>query len=408
MIQKQVLALCLKNNFWKEARYVLNEQMFPKELSTIYLTMTSAHEKYESDLSVKELLEIHRDKYPALPTLTRNTIEEVILSLSDIDIPKDEIAKDLLLNLWRRNKAREIGEKSIEIFTGKKDANFQELQKIVVDALEIDKLDNSQTYTNVVQDLDEMLNSKEEEFEFKFGLPSLERRVEGLSRGNFGILLARPEVGKTTFACFLASQYLQQGKKVVYWANEEPAVRIKLRIVQSLLGKTKDEIKKTLPKCKEEYEKIKDLLVVHDCVGTYVSEIQDYATTFKPDVMFLDQLDKVKITGEYNRTDEKLKEVYVQTREICKRAKCLIWAVSQASYEAEGREKVDYSMLDNSRTGKAGEADIIIGIGMDDSDACAGGKRKFYISKNKINGDHSSFDCIMNHRRGVFDDYDGS
>ena len=62
----------------------------------------------------------------------------------------------------------------------------------------------------------------------------------------------------------------------------------------------------------------------------------------------------------------------------------------------------------NSRTGKAGEADIIIGIGMDDSDACARGKRKFYISKNKINGDHSSFDCIMNHRRGVFDDDDGS
>ena len=168
MIQKQVLALCLKNDFWKEARYVLNEQMFPKELSTIYLTMTSAHEKYESNLSVKELLEIHRDKYPALPTLTRNTIEEVILSLNDIDIPKDEIAKDLLLNLWRRNKAREIGEKSIEIFTGKKDANFQELQKIVVDALEIDKLDNSQTYTNMTQDLDEMLNGKEEEFEFKF------------------------------------------------------------------------------------------------------------------------------------------------------------------------------------------------------------------------------------------------
>ena len=402
MIQKQVLALCLKNKFWKEARYVLNEQMFPEELSTIYLTITSAHEKYETDLSVDELLEIHKDKYPALPTLTRNLVEEVILSLKDIELPKNEIAKDLLLNLWRRNKAREIGQKAISIFTGTQDANFHELQKIVTDALEIDKLDDSQTYTQVTQGLNELLNSKEEEFEFKFGLRLLEEKVKGLSRGNFGIILSRPEVGKTTFACFLAGQYLKQGKKVVYWANEEPAVRIKLRIVQSLLGKTKDEIKKDLPKYKKEYEEIKDLLVVNDCVGTYVSEVQDYAVTFKPDVMFLDQLDKVKITGEYNRTDEKLKEVYVQTREICKRAKCLIWAISQASYEAEGREKVDYSMLDNSRTGKAGEADIIIGIGMDDSDACAGGKRKFYISKNKINGDHSSFDCMMNHQRGIF------
>ena len=96
----------------------------------------------------------------------------------------------------------------------------------------------------------------------------------------------------------------------------------------------------------------------------------------------------------------------MHTREICKRASCLIWAVSQASYEAEGREKVDYCMLDNSRTGKAGEADIIIGIGMDNSDDCARGRRKFCISKNKINGDHSSFNCFMNHHRGVF--YDDS
>jgi len=189
MIQKQVLALCLKNKFWKEARYVLNEQMFPEELSTIYLTITSAHEKYETDLSVDELLEIHKDKYPALPTLTRNTVEEVILSLKDIDIPKDEIAKDLLLNLWRRNKAKEIGQKAIAIFTGTQDANFHELQKIVTDALEIDKLDDSQTYTQVTQGLNELLNSKEEEFEFKFGLRLLEEKVKGLSRGNFGIIL---------------------------------------------------------------------------------------------------------------------------------------------------------------------------------------------------------------------------
>ena len=41
--------------------------------------------------------------------------------------------------------------------------------------------------------------------------------------------------------------------------------------------------------------------------------------------------------------------------------KLLVWAVSQAN-DAHDRQFIDYSMLDNSRTGKAGEADIIIGI----------------------------------------------
>ena len=49
-------------------------------------------------------------------------------------------------------------------------------------------------------------------------------------------------------------------------------------------------------------------------------------------------------------------------REIAKRNTCLVWAVSQASYDAHDRQFIDYAMLDNSKTG-TGEADIIIGIG---------------------------------------------
>ncbi len=58
-------------------------------------------------------------------------------------------------------------------------------------------------------------------FPFEFDL--IKERVDGLDRGNLGILFARPEVGKTTFCCFLAASYIRQGFKVTYWANEEPA-----------------------------------------------------------------------------------------------------------------------------------------------------------------------------------------
>ena len=89
-----------------------------------------------------------------------------------------------------------------------------------------------------------------------------------------------------------------------------------------------------------------------------MEEADEFIKLNKPDIIFMDQLDKFRIKGEYSRGDEKLKDG-VNAREIAKRNDALIWAVCQASYEVEDRQFIDFSMMDNSRTGKAGEADII-------------------------------------------------
>ena len=47
MIQKQILALCLYQDFWKDARRILNAKMFPKELNSIFVAISDAHKKYE-------------------------------------------------------------------------------------------------------------------------------------------------------------------------------------------------------------------------------------------------------------------------------------------------------------------------------------------------------------------------
>ena len=45
---------------------------------------------------------------------------------------------------------------------------------------------------------------------------------------------------------------------------------------------------------------------------------------------------KIKVKGNFNRSDERLKELYYMAREIAKRNNCLVWAVSQAGADAEG------------------------------------------------------------------------
>ena len=78
MIEKQVIALCLRKEFWDKAKNILSKDMFPKEYSTIFDTINSSQQKYEVDLTVDELLALHRDRYPAMPESTRNNIEEEI------------------------------------------------------------------------------------------------------------------------------------------------------------------------------------------------------------------------------------------------------------------------------------------------------------------------------------------
>ena len=123
---------------------------------------------------------------------------------------------------------------------------------------------------------------------------------------------------------------------------------------------------------------------------------------FGPDIMFMDQLDKFRVSGEYNRGDERLKEVYVNAREIAKRNNLLVWAVSQASNDGHDRQFIDYNMMDNSKTGKAGEADIIIGIGKTGASDVDNIVRHICISKNKINGWHGPINAQIDVHRGVY------
>jgi hypothetical protein len=59
-------------------------------------------------------------------------------------------------------------------------------------------------------------------------------------------------------------------------------------------------------------------------------------------------------------------------------------------------------MLDGSRTGKAGEADVIIGIGKTGTSEEENTTRHICISKNKLNGWHGMFTSHIDVQRGVY------
>ena len=399
-IDKQVLGFCLNIDFFNKVKNKIDRTMFDNELKDIFDTIVYSDTKYERSLSVAELSTIFNDRNPAMPDSSRSRVQTMIAELV-APLDSDELHTDIVNNLWLRDRARQIGEKALEIFTGDSD-EFGELKKLI-DAVDDGRIGDKTTYTIVDQDLNDLLTEEAGDKDFPFTFNLINENVDGLDRGSLGILFARPEVGKTTFCSFLAASYVKQGFTVVYWANEEKATKIKLRIIQSYFALTTKEMLEQRFELIERYRKeIGPYLTIMDSVGTSIEEVDEYAKLNKPDIMFCDQLDKFRIKGEYNRGDERLKETYVTAREIAKRNSCLVWAVSQASYDAHDRQFIDYAMLDNSKTGKAGEADIIIGIGKTGSSEVDNIVRHICISKNKINGWKGMINAQIDKDRGVY------
>lgn len=400
-IDKQILGFCLSNDFFSRSMNVLGRDMFQREMRDIFDTLTYHHTTYNNDITVGELAVLFNDKYPAMPDSARNGVQELIHQLNAGTPDNVELHMELVNNFWLRDRARIIGEKAIEIFTGESE-EFGELKRMI-ESVEDGRISDKTTYEVENSSLDELLDEQSGESDFPFEFDLIAEEIQGLDRGNLGIIFARPEVGKTTFCCFLAASYVRAGNKVVYFSNEEPAKKIKLRLIQSYFEVTREELNNNRDKYVPLYEeKVAPFFTIMSSVGTSVEEINEYAKLNKPDVMFCDQLDKFRISGEYNRGDEKLKEIYVNGREIAKRNNLLFWAVSQASNDAHDRQFIDYAMMDNSKTGKAGEADIIIGIGKTGSSEIENTVRHICISKNKINGWHGMINAQIDIAKGVY------
>ena len=400
-IDKQILGFCLSNDFFSRSMNVLGRDMFQREMRDIFDTLTYHHTTYNNDITVGELAVLFNDKYPAMPDSARNGVQELIHQLNAGTPDNVELHMELVNNFWLRDRARIIGEKAIEIFTGESE-EFGELKRMI-ESVEDGRISDKTTYEVENSSLDELLDEQSGESDFPFEFDLIAEEIQGLDRGNLGIIFARPEVGKTTFCCFLAASYVRAGNKVVYFSNEEPAKKIKLRLIQSYFEVTREELNNNRDKYVPLYEeKVAPYFTIMSSVGTSVEEINEYAKLNKPDVMFCDQLDKFRISGEYNRGDEKLKEIYVNGREIAKRNNLLFWAVSQASNDAHDRQFIDYAMMDNSKTGKAGEADIIIGIGKTGSSEIENTVRHICISKNKINGWHGMINAQIDIAKGVY------
>ena len=399
MIEKQMIRLMLNKKFYTQYKGTLSPTVFAGDISSLYDTIQKAHDKYEEDIKVDELYSLHTAIFnPALTRAAKEKFSELVEDIKEVQEPSKEIAKDIMRILSDRDLAQRIAVESTEIFNGK-EANFSEIVSM------IDKHKNNideEKTPAVTSNVNEVLDLLAVTTKWKFNIPVLRDNVGGIGGGNLMIAFARPETGKTAFwvsLCTAPNGFAEQGAKIHAFINEEPAIRTQMRAISCYTGMTRDEIIQDKEMANKSWSEIKDNIAMFDTVDWSMEDIDAHCEKHKPDIIVIDQLDKVNVTGTYARTDEKLRQIYTSVREIAKRRDCAVIAISQASADAHNRNSISFDQMENSKTGKAAEADLIIGIGRNANSDLENKIRTLCVSKNKINGYHGEPVCTI--RRGI-------
>jgi replicative DNA helicase len=386
----ELIKTLLNHEAYQSSQAKLRQSIFSEDGADLYVLLKDAHEKYEADLKPEDLYSIWLSKNPVATTSEINEFRDNIDDLKRAEAITPQVAGDVIESLWRREIGRDVANIGINMSEGDTSAllKLQSLIEKVSDSYMPDEFGDPTT-----DNIYELLAETSDDNRWKFNIETLARHVYGIGPAEFGIVFARPETGKSAFLISIIAGpggFCQQGAKVLYLGNEERTTRTKLRAIQACSGMTREEITSNPDLAMSKYQAIKDRLIMKDVQEWDLDTINAYCEKIKPDAVFIDQADKVTISGQYNSSHERLRELYRSLRELAKRHDCALIGVSQASAEAEGKTRVDFSMLEGSKTGKAAEADLIIGIGKASSgdDNEPDNRRFINVSKNKLSGFH--------------------
>jgi len=393
MIELALIRSLMKKDFYDEHKgSKCPDRLFSKDVRKIKGTLDEAMRKHERNLSLTELQALFLSDNGTMTSANKTSYEVLFNKLSKEEPMNNEIAKEVLSKLFQQMVGEDIANLGFDYVNGTKN-NLEPLRNIL-DNYQDDftpsfRFEGDDISFNTLVD---HLNVK---YQWKFNIPSLARRVEGLSGGHFVIVGARPNTGKTSFhASIIASEggFIDQGARCVVLCNEEAYKRVGLRYLYCKSNMSSDQVLENRKLALERYEPVRQLLSIKDATDKRMDYVEQLAKSVNPDIIILDMGDKFASAGS-ERSDIYLKEAAIHARNIAKKYNCVIIWMSQLSAEAEGKINVNQSMLEGSKTGKAAEADLMLLLsknpdieGQDSNDP----QRHIRLAKNKLTGWHGT------------------
>lgn len=392
MLLKLLLALLIEDNYIKYRASVKIKQE-ERELETLYKYLDQLMELEQKTYTLQDFtlfVESHT---------TNIVILDLLASLADMSID-DLILEDALKTIKKKHLAYKLAELSLQVAEGLKETN--ELLNFVQN---FEDLSHNSLDDIIISASDLSLSQRPQGLRWR--LNSLNKALGSLRKSNFGFVFARPETGKTTFVADIASYCIDQIPEnltgpVVWVNNEEDGKIVYEKVLRSYYGIT-DEVYQHNPKnwIENFITDTKDRFIFVDSASISKSQVEMLLRQYKPKLLIVDQIDKIKGFKTDERNDLRLGAIYQWFREKAKEH-CPVIGVCQADGSAEGKKWLTMDNVAESKTAKQAEADFIIGIGKTNTEGLSF-IRHLNISKNKLPGDidkdetmrHGKIDVII-------------
>lgn len=400
-----LLKTLLQKDFYDDHKGIrCPDKIFTKDMRKIKQTIDYAMQTYETDLSVAEIEALFFARNSSLTTANKVLYQDAFTAMQKENALNKDIAEEVLSRMFQQVVGEEVANLGFDFVNGNK-TSLEPLRELLqyynddfLPALKVEWEDTS---------IQRLLELNGLESKWKFNIPSLTRRVDGISGGHLIMVGARPNVGKTSFhATLIAAEggFAHQGAKCLVLVNEEAAHRVGARYLTAATNMTLEEVKENPALAGMRYQKVKDNIHLKDCTGRDMTYVEQLVKLERPDIVILDMGDKFAAKTS-DKSDVFLKDAAIYARNIAKQYDCGIFWMSQLSAEAEGRVDVNMSMMEGSKTGKAAEADLMLLLSKNaltegqDEEASA---RYITVAKNKVSGWHGRINCELDGARAIY------
>jgi len=360
-----IATLCNIYNYNKFSS-LIREDRLQDDYRDIYKSLSNYYDQSPDD-------EINWDRFkqwytiiehPSLPEGKAAAISSACDRLKETEVDTESA---IFRTLSERYFASLIHEKSFEVVQGKKSLDEVKdiLRRFNLESKGVEHDVDSITSTD--EQVLEQVKELQTEVRYKWSIEELNLMCGAIGQGDFILLGARPDGGKTTFllnqACAFASQ-LDDGECILWCNNEEPRRRVAARRFQAGLGWTREEIdadpETALKHFQAKYGE--NRIVSLDKPTLTVYDIEAALEEFNPKVIIIDQLHKV---GGFEKEAQGI-ERYAKLAQYIRGLSQLYGPVigaSQLDWTADNVKFPEMGSLYGSKTAVQGESDCILLLG---------------------------------------------
>ena len=381
------------------------EKLFTKDVRKIKSTIDTAMDQYQRDLTVDEVQALFFVANPTLTTAQKHAYELQFDRIRKEDVMGADVATEVLSNMFRQVVGEEIANLGFQYVNGDQTTMeplrniLEQYQEDFTPSIRINYVDNS---------IDNLTALAANNTKWQFNIQSLHHSVQGLDSGMLFVIGARSNVGKSSFHSSLCASphgWAHQGARILVLCNEEKPERVASRYMTAATGMTMAQIIADKTTAHRLYDPIKDNVKFVDATGKTMRWAESVIKKHKPEIIIMDIGSKFAEDGASSNNHETLKANAVYARNIGKMYGCLVVYCTQLSAEAEGKIVLSQAMIEGSKTGLAGESDLMILVArnppMNDQTE-DDGMRYLNIVKNKISGVHRIVNCEFDFQTGVY------